>query len=134
MRRPGPPTAAAVPSTTTSSAGPPRAVEAPATSTSAAPVAQIPSTSSSTVEAPTAAPARLVFASSPPAQIELDGRAIGVTPLTITASAGEHRILLRPRGLDETFERRVQLASGTTTEIRGDFNDEPRIVVRTTPR
>ena len=43
---------------------------------------------------------------------------------------GDHRIVLRPRGLGERFERRVNVGPGGAIEVRSDFNDEPSIVIR----
>ena len=100
----------------------------PAPSPSPAPsAASSPSAATSASAAPSA---RISFASSPPAVIEVDGKAMGQTPLSIPVAAGEHRIVLRPRGLGERFERRVLVPAGAAIEVRGDFNDEPSIVVR----
>jgi len=72
----------------------------------------------------------LVLLSSPPARIEIDGKAIGETPKTYSTTAGEHRVVFRPRGLGESFERKVTLLPSGTLTLRGDFNDEPRITVQ----
>lgn len=109
------PTPLLVPTTATSASAPP--------STSAS-----VSTSPSTVTS--ALGARLIVASSPPAQVEIDGKGVGKTPVSIPIAPGEHRVVLRPQGLGERFERRVQLGPNGVVEVRGDFNDEPTVVVR----
>jgi hypothetical protein len=80
-----------------------------------------------------AKPARIHVASSPPSVVELDGKPIGTTPLSTTTTAGEHRLVLRPKGLGERFERKLDLPPGGTADVRGDFNDEPSLVVRLLP-
>lgn len=88
-------------------------------------------TSSATISAaPSAGGARLIVASSPPAAVEIDGKPSGQTPVSVTVAPGEHRVVLRPRGLNERFERRVTIAANGAVEVRGDFNDEPSVVVR----
>jgi serine/threonine protein kinase len=96
-------------------------------SVSAAPT---PSASVSATSVPSAGAGRITFASSPPAAVEVDGKAMGQTPFSMTVAPGEHRVVLRPRGLGERFERRVIVAAGGAVEVRGDFNDEPSVVVR----
>lgn len=108
----------------TTSAEPSATTEPAASASQAAPM---PSASSAT------ALVRLVVASSPPARVELDGRSIGTTPLSTSAAVGEHRVVLHPHGLGERFERRVTLSAASGAEIRGDFNDEPTIVIRKIP-
>lgn len=105
------------PSTSSTPSTVPSVVTAPSASTSSQPVAPIAS-------------GRLVVASSPPAAVEVDGRAVGQTPYSTGIAAGDHRVVLKPRGLGERFERVVQIPAGGGAEIRGDFNDEPTIVVR----
>jgi hypothetical protein len=105
-----------------------------AASTSAAPPVSVSTTASATTSAsPSAAVlVRLAVVSSPPATVEIDGRVVGTTPINTSATVGEHRVVLRPRGLGERFERRVTLTPSAGAEVRGDFNDEPSIVVRKT--
>jgi serine/threonine-protein kinase len=90
----------------------------------------IPSASVSASAVPSASAARLSFVSSPPALVEVDGKSMGQTPLSVNVAAGERRVVFRPRGLGEHFERRVTIAPGGAVEVRGDFNDEPSIVIR----
>jgi hypothetical protein len=112
----------------------------PAIPPSASTPIAIPSTSTSvlpsvSVAASTSAAVTLVHlsvASSPPAMVELDGRSLGKTPVNVVAAIGEHRVVLRPQGLGERFERRVTLTASAGAEVRGDFNDEPSIVIRKT--
>jgi serine/threonine-protein kinase len=113
----------------------------PAVPASTSAVTSAPSTSASVSAAPSASASasnavvtlvHLSVASSPPATVELDGRALGTTPVNVVAAVGEHRVVLRPRGLGERFERRVTLSAAAGAEIRGDFNDEPSIVIRKT--
>lgn len=119
-----------VPAAPSASVGPSASVLEPAASTSSA-ASSSREPSASAVAA--LAPARLVVASSPPAAVELDGKPIGTTPVSTTATPGEHRLVLKPHGLGETFERRIQAAPGHVIEVKGDFNDEPSVVVRKTP-
>ncbi|MBL8721082.1 MAG: serine/threonine protein kinase [Myxococcales bacterium] len=93
-------------------------------STSPPPPSTKPSTTASVAQG------TLVLLSSPPARIEIDGKAIGETPKTYPTTAGEHRVVFRPRGLGESFERKVTLPPSGTITLRGDFNDEPRITVQ----
>lgn len=121
-----PPVVATAPASTTqlaTTSTPP----APSPSTSVAPE---PTASVSATSAPSAGAARLSFASSPPATVEVDGKSMGQTPFSMNVAPGEHRIVLRPRGLGERFERRVTVIAGAAVEVRGDFNDEPSIVIR----
>jgi len=106
-----------VPSSTGLITAPPLAASIPSASTSVAPIGS----------------GRLVVASTPPSAVEVDGKPVGQTPYSTTVSAGDHRVVLKPRGLGERFERTVQIAAGGGAEIRGDFNDEPTIVVRKLP-
>ncbi len=118
---------ASTPASTTTMTLIPSAPPPEATSTSAAPET---TTSVSASATSSAGAARLTFASSPPAAVEVDGRALGQTPFSTHVAPGEHRIVLRPRGLGEHFERRVTVTAGAAVEVRGDFNDEPSIVIR----
>jgi hypothetical protein len=74
----------------------------------------------------------LSVASSPPATVELDGSVVGTTPVSLVTAIGDHRVVLRPQGLGERFERHVTLTASAGADVRGDFNDEPSIVVRKT--
>lgn len=98
--------------------------------TSSAPSTTTSATSSIGAPAPSAGGGRLVVASSPPAAVEIDGKPAGQTTVSVNLPLGEHRVVLRPRGLGERFERRVQITPNGVVEIRGDFNDEPSVVVR----
>ena len=95
--------------------------------TSTPPSATISATVSA---APSAGAARISVASSPPAAVEIDGTPRGLTPVSVSVAPGEHRVVLRPRGLGERFERLVQVAANGAVEVRGDFNDEPSVIVR----
>jgi len=100
------------------------------TVSSAGSAASAPSASVTASAAPSASGGRIAFASSPPAAVEVDGKSMGQTPFTMSVAPGEHRVVLRPRGLGERFERRVTVGPGGAIEVRGDFNDEPSIAVR----
>jgi serine/threonine protein kinase len=99
-------------------------------------VSSTPSTPSTTTSvsastsSTTQAQARLVVTSSPPSTVEIDGHPMGPTPLSTSVAPGEHRVVLRPQGLGESFERRVTVTATAGVEVRGDFNDEPSISVR----
>jgi hypothetical protein len=127
MVRPGKPPPIApmvtVPAPTT-----PTLVPSATVSTSATVSATVSASSPSAVTS--AGGARLIVASSPPAAVEIDGKSHGQTPVSANLAPGEHRVVLRPRGLGERFERRVQLTPNGVVEVRGDFNDEPSVVVR----
>jgi hypothetical protein len=74
-----------------------------------------------------------VVTSSPPSLVELDGRSLGKTPVSTTAALGDHRLVLRPTGLGESFERRITLNATYGMDVHGDFNDEPQITLRRIP-
>jgi serine/threonine protein kinase len=103
---------------------------ASATSTTALPSATASASASASAMA---ANAKLVITSSPPARVELDGRPLGRTPINTTAPLGDHRLVLRPDGLGESFERKVTLTATSGMDVHGDFNDEPTITFRRIP-
>lgn len=124
--RPPPSTPAAIPSAPNA----PASVTPTPTVSSTASVASAPSASVTVSATPSASVGKIAFASSPPAVVEVDGKPMGQTPFTMSVAPGEHRVVLRPRGLGERFERRVTVGPGAAIEVRGDFNDEPSIAVR----
>ena len=94
--------------------------------------------SATTMPAPSISPAvvgnaKLVVTSSPPSRVELDGRALGRTPIGTTAAIGDHRIVLYPDGLGEAFERKVTLTAAAGMDVHGEYNDEPTITLRRIP-
>lgn len=132
-RPPEPPMLAV--STPSGSAGPaPSASPAAPSAVTSSAVASAPAPSGfASSNAAPASSGRLIVSSSPPAQVELDGRSVGGTPYSAMVTAGDHRVTLKPRGLGERFERTVAIAPGSAAEVRGDFNDEPSITVRKLP-
>ncbi|MGZ3420416.1 MAG: serine/threonine-protein kinase [Polyangiales bacterium] len=122
-----------VPSATTGAPSPsvPPSASAPVAIPSAS-VSAVPSVSTTASTSAAVTLVHLSVASSPPAMVELDGRPLGKTPVNVVAAIGEHRVVLRPQGLGERFERHVTLTASAGAEVRGDFNDEPSIVIRKT--
>jgi len=122
------PTTSTTPPPPSSSPPPTSASPTPALSTSS--TASTAATASVSTSATTQALGKLVVASSPPASVEVDGASVGTTPVTKMVALGEHRVVLRPQGLGESFERRVTVTATSGIEVRGDFNDEPSISIR----
>jgi len=61
-------------------------------------------------------PATLAVRTTPPgAQVEIDGRLVGVTPLEHGVYAGPHRIVLHLRGYEQSIQEREVLAGETTS-------------------
>jgi len=61
-------------------------------------------------------PATLTVRTTPPgAQVEIDGRIVGVTPLDHGVYAGRHRVVLHLRGYEDSIQTREILAGETTT-------------------
>ena len=120
-----PPPPTVLPSTTVS-------VSTTASSTT---TASVTASTAATTLAPSAstsaaAGARLVVTSSPPSRVELDGRPLGHTPISTTEKLGDHRLVMHPDGLGESFERKVTLSAASGMDVHGDFNDEPTITLR----
>ena len=92
---------------------PPRAEIAPAAPTPL----PVPLAAASDAAAATGSTGRLIVRSEPSgAQVEIDGRAAGATPLTIEALApGDHRVLLK-RGTTE-IRQTVHVEAGATVSI-----------------
>lgn len=67
----------------------------------------------------------IVFASTPWAEVHIDGRRVGVTPLRERLPRGPHAIRLVNPALGSELRRRVELDGGETLRLRADFNSSP---------
>lgn len=67
-------------------------------------------------EAPADARGRIELASLPKAEVSMDGKVVGETPLTLDASAGDHEVVLRTGGFDD-FRQQVAVTSGETAAV-----------------
>jgi hypothetical protein len=117
---------------------PSASTSAPATAstTEALPSVSAPATTSAvpTASTATATTGKLVITSSPPSRCELDGKPLGRTTIVTTAPIGDHRLVMHPDGLGESFERKITITAASGMDVHGDFNDEPVITLRRIPQ
>ncbi|MFK8001349.1 MAG: protein kinase [Polyangiales bacterium] len=94
-----------------------------------APMEATPMTAAETTMQPEpAAPAGngvVVFASTPWAEVYIDGRRIGVTPMRERLARGRHVIRLVNPALGSELRRTIDLDGGETLRLRADFNSNP---------
>ncbi|MFT5353762.1 MAG: serine/threonine protein kinase [Polyangiales bacterium] len=69
--------------------------------------------------------ALVVFASTPWAEVYIDGRRLGVTPLRERLPRGRHVIRLVNPALGAELSRTIELDGGQTLRLRADFNSSP---------
>lgn len=67
----------------------------------------------------------VVFASTPWAEVYIDGRRLGVTPLRERLPRGRHVIRLVNPALGSELSRTINLDGGQTLRLRADFNSSP---------
>jgi len=134
----------------------PAILTAPVTAASelAAPVAVAATSSRSSTASPSAAPAstpataspaarpstrrdteptaRLSLTSDPPAQVKLDGAALGRTPLVnVPLRAGRHRVLFTSVALGEQLETSIELDLSKPRSVHADFTSAtPQLYLR----
>ena len=74
---------------------------------------------------PVAGNAYVVFASTPWAEVFIDGEQVGVTPLRERLPRGRHSVRLVNPALGSELTRTIDLDGGETLRLRADFNSTP---------
>jgi len=67
---------------------------------------------------PAAAAGKIRLAALPNAEVSIDGKVVGETPMAVDAAAGDHEILLRSEGFED-LRRTVAVESGKTVGVDG---------------
>ena len=67
----------------------------------------------------------LQIAATPYARVTIDGKDVGVTPLTVTLKPGRHVVRLRARDVGPTVDKRVVIKAGVSVKLAHRFPTDP---------